>query len=202
MIERTFWHVRASLVALAALLMLLGGCTSQSKRNKSTELSTLAKPHIQVNVARQLLILYTEDGHRRVYPISTGKQGVGQQAGSLQTPLGKHVIIDKVGDGLPWNAIYKHGIFTGKYYSQKQSGGREDPILSRIIRLAGTEKGFNLGEDVDTESRRIYIHGTPPSERPQDRIPLSRGCIRMDVNHIIDLYQRAPLGTHVEIKEK
>ena len=189
-----------------AFVLLLTGCASQKADKSSSFIFEPPQPpeaRIEVDISNQLLTLHSADGRMRVYPVSTGKNGAGQRRGSMQTPLGEHVIIEKVGDGLPWNAIYKYGAFTGKYYDRTtQLKKGEDPILSRIIRIAGTEDGYNSGGDVDTENRRIYIHGTPPSERPQDRKPTSHGCIRMDVNHMIDLFQRVDVGTKVVIRDK
>ena len=193
------------LFCLAVVVCLFNpGCSTPEKPREVFKLQPAPPdPRIEVNISRQLLTLHTADGRQRVYPVSTGKNGAGQRRGSMQTPLGEHVIIEKVGDGLPWSAIYKYGTFTGKYYDSSTSVKKgEDPILSRIIRIAGTEEGFNVGGDVDTEHRRIYIHGTPPSERPQDRKPASRGCIRMDVNHVMDLFSRVDVGTRVVIREK
>ena len=59
------------------------------------------------------------------------------------------------------------------------------------------EQGFNLGGDVDTFSRYIYIHGTPPAETLG--IPMSHGCVRMDPDAVIDLYDRVAVGTPVNI---
>lgn len=196
-------HIFRWLLLSVTVCLLNPGCSTPEKPRATVSHEPVpVEPRIEINISGQLLTLYTADGRHRVYPVSTGKNGAGQRKGSMQTPLGEHVIIEKVGDGMPWNAIYKYGVFTGKYYdSSKPVKKGEDPILSRIIRIAGTEKGFNVGGDVDTEHRRIYIHGTPPSERPQDRKPTSRGCIRMDVNHVIDLFSRVDVGTRVVIKE-
>lgn len=189
--------------AATAILLLISGCTTSEKPPEVAVRIVPPEPRVEINLSRQLLTLHTADGRQRVYPVSTGRNGAGQHSGTGKTPLGEHVIIEKVGDGRPWNAIYKYGAFTGKYYNRPAPVKKgEDPILSRIIRIAGTEEGFNVGGDVDTEGRRIYIHGTPPSERPQDRKPTSRGCIRMDVNHVIDLFQRVDVGTRVVIKEQ
>lgn len=197
--RRIFYTVKTCSLAVAVSL-LMAGCSTQEK---PLEARYAQEPEIEINVARQLLILHMADGRRRIYPVSTARNGVGQKMGSMQTPLGKHVIIEKIGDGLPWNAIYKYGAFTGKYYNRLTPVKKgEDPILSRIIRIAGTEAGFNTGDGVDTEYRRIYIHGTPPSERPQDRKPTSRGCIRMDVNHVMDLFSQVDVGTKVIIRDK
>jgi lipoprotein-anchoring transpeptidase ErfK/SrfK len=45
--------------------------------------------------------------------------------------------------------------------------------------------------------RFIYIHGTPDSV--PIGVPGSKGCVRMRNRDIIDLYDRVPAGTVVEI---
>jgi lipoprotein-anchoring transpeptidase ErfK/SrfK len=45
--------------------------------------------------------------------------------------------------------------------------------------------------------RYIYIHGTPDSE-PMG-MPRSHGCIRMRNVDILDLFDRIPVGTPVQI---
>lgn len=184
------------------LLLLLSitftGCSVTPNQKVSTPKPL---PRIEINIAEQKLHFYSKAGEHKVYPVSTAKLGTGQNEGSLQTPLGKHVIIEKVGDGLPWNAVFKYGAFAGRYYSPGQESNSVDPILTRIIRLAGTEPGFNSGPGVDSEQRRIYIHGTPPSEMPEAGVPRSRGCIRMSPRHITDLYDQVAVGTEVIIQE-
>ncbi|MGI9274422.1 MAG: L,D-transpeptidase [Endozoicomonas sp.] len=184
------------LCLLGAASFLLSGCSSRKTLEVGTPL-----PRIEISVAEQNLTYYSHSGAHRTYPVSTARFGTGQADGSLQTPLGKHVIVEKVGDGLPWNAVFKYGAFTGKYYQPGQLHSSGDPILTRIIRLAGTEEGFNAGPGVDTEQRRIYIHGTPASEKPEEGVPRSRGCIRMSARHILDLYQHVSVGTEVIIKK-
>ncbi|MBW3568077.1 MAG: L,D-transpeptidase, partial [Proteobacteria bacterium] len=55
----------------------------------------------------------------------------------------------------------------------------------------------NRGGSVDTKRRFIYIHGTPDSE-PLG-LPRSHGCIRMRNADIIELFDKVPEGTPVEI---
>ena len=184
---------------LLLALCLLSGCAQ--KPDKPSVLSTKYLVKLEVDISQQQLTLKYPDGRKKKYPVSTAARGIGQAEGSMKTPLGKHVVIDKVGDGLPWNAMFRYGEFTGKYYDEKKYKELKDPILSRIIRISGVEKGFNSGAGVDTENRRIYIHGTPPSQHPEEGVPRSKGCIRMSGEHMIDLYKRVPLGAEVIIKE-
>ena len=63
-----------------------------------------------------------------------------------------------------------------------------DLITSRIMRLKGEEPGINLGGQVDSYERYIYIHGT--NEEGRIGQPVSHGCIRMRNHDVIDLYDR------------
>ncbi len=59
------------------------------------------------------------------------------------------------------------------------------------------EKGINNGRNVDTYSRLIYIHGTDEEGRLGK--PASSGSIPMGNKAIIDLFDRIPVGTIVDI---
>ena len=72
-----------------------------------------------------------------------------------------------------------------------------DWILSRIIWLRGLEEGRNQGGSVDTQSRYIYIHGTPEEDRIGQ--PASHGCIRMRNDDVIELFELVNPGTPVEV---
>jgi L,D-transpeptidase YbiS len=61
------------------------------------------------------------------------------------------------------------------------------------------EPGKNRGGAVDSMRRYIYIHGSP--DEVAMGVPGSRGCVRMRNRDIIDLFERVPVGTRVEIVE-
>ena len=66
--------------------------------------------------------------------------------------------------------------------------------LSRILRLKGLEENINLGGDVDSYQRYIYIHGTAHEDKIGEKA--SHGCIRMlnqDVIELIDICQEKML---------
>jgi hypothetical protein len=132
--------------------------------------------------------------------VSTASEGVGQQEGSWQTPLGRHVIRAKIGQNCPLHSVFVGRRFTGEIYSpdlQKLYPDRRDWILSRILWLSGLEPGFNRLGNVDTMRRYIYIHGSP--DHAQMGEPGSRGCIRMHGNDMIDLFDRIEAGTTIDI---
>ena len=158
--------------------------------------------HIRISVAQQRLSLIDEDGRvERSYPVSTAIKGVGEARGSYCTPRGKHIIRAKIGDGCAENTVFVARRPTGECYTpdlDKASPGR-DWILTRILWLSGCEPGHNRLSSVDTMSRYIYIHGSP--DTTEMGVPGSHGCIRMRNADIIDLFDRVPVYTPVEITE-
>ncbi len=72
-------------------------------------------------------------------------------------------------------------------------------ITSRILRLRGLEAGVNLGGEVDTYDRLIYIHGTNHESRLGE--PLSAGCLLMRNLDIIELFEQVRSGDLVWITD-
>jgi len=70
--------------------------------------------------------------------------------------------------------------------------------LARILWLCGMEPGKNQGAEVDSHDRAIYIHGA--GSHVAFGTPTSRGCVRMRIQDVIELYQAVPLGTDVDIE--
>lgn len=158
---------------------------------------------LKIVIGEQTLYAYDNDQLWRQFAISTAKNGIGQQEGSGCTPLGQHKIAQKIGDGLPPNAVLVGRVFTGEIYDDKLGADnpQRDWILTRILWLMGLEDGYNLGQNeqgcCDTYQRYIYIHGTPDSE-PMG-VPLSHGCIRMRNDALIELFDWVQVDTLVEI---
>ena len=152
---------------------------------------------IKVMVSEQKLYHRRKTGVVCVYPISTATKGIGNQQGSLQTPLGKHQIRIKIGADLPKYTYFisraPKGIFTTKIAHQSA-----DWILSRILWLEGMQAGLNKRGVVDTFQRYIYIHGT--NEEDLIGTPASHGCIRMKNDDILDLFDQVSCGERVLIK--
>ncbi|MGB1270849.1 MAG: L,D-transpeptidase family protein, partial [Endozoicomonas sp.] len=118
-----------------------------------------------------------------------------------QTPLGRHVIRAKIGEGLPLHSVFVSRRFTGEIYSPGLTAvypGRKDWILTRILWLSGLEPGYNRLGSVDTMRRYIYIHGSP--DTAEMGVAGSRGCIRMYGRDIIDLFDRVDAGTCIDIQ--
>ena len=154
---------------------------------------------IRINIEKQTLELLDDDYPLRSYPVSTAKNGVGEQSGSLRTPRGKHLIRAKIGAGQPVNTVFVGRRPTGEIYTPElgQQFPERDWILSRILWLSGCEPGFNRLGEMDTMRRYIYIHGT--ADENAIGSPVSHGCVRMRNQDIIELFDLVPAGTPVEI---
>ena len=156
-------------------------------------------PEIKINIILQSLTLFLDDSTQKFFSISTALNGSGQQENSGQTPLGKHIVRAKIGDGLPINSVFIGRRPTQEIFNYdlgKQFPDR-DWILTRILWLSGKQQGFNRLGQVDTMRRFIYIHGTPYEN--QLGKPVSHGCIRMANKDVIELFDLTPIGCPVEI---
>ena len=157
---------------------------------------------ITINIASQALDLLDDLGHLiRRYPISTAARGAGEQAGSLCTPRGQHLVRAKIGGRLPLNTVFVGRRPTGEIYTPElgQAAPDRDWILTRILWLSGKETGFNRLGPCDTMRRYIYIHGTPDEQFEQ--APRSHGCIRMRNQQVAELFDLVPPYTPVSITE-
>ena len=152
-----------------------------------------------MDIAQQELTLWEGAELLHRYAVSTARNGVGQAMGSGCTPLGRHHIRLRIGEGCPENTVFRGRRPTGEIYGpelESRFPGR-DWILTRILWLSGLEPGHNRGGSVDTLRRFIYIHGAP------DGVPmgmaLSHGCIRMRNRELMQLFELVRAGTPVDI---
>ncbi|MDH2241328.1 L,D-transpeptidase [Pseudomonas sp. GD03909] len=156
---------------------------------------------LHISIADQQLYGFAGGRLRLRFPVSTGRNGVGEQNGSGCTPRGMHQVRARIGDGLPAGAVLRGRRWTGEVWSAALHGsfpGR-DWILTRILWLSGCEAGVNRMGAVDTFRRYIYIHGTPDCE-PMG-VPLSHGCIRMRNADLLQLFPLVPPHCAVSIDE-
>jgi L,D-transpeptidase YbiS len=156
--------------------------------------------YLKVDVSAQKLLVLQNNILHQSYSISTGKNGVGEQFGSEQTPRGWHIIRAKIGTDCPINTVFIRRRPTGEIFSPKlaQANPNRDWILTRIMWLSGLEVGKNRLGQVDTMRRFIYIHGVP--DEAQLGIPLSHGCIRMHSADLIELFENTPIYTRLLIQ--
>ena len=156
---------------------------------------------IEIKIDSQYLdVINNNQVKIKSYQISSAKNGAGQDRGSFCTPLGKHVIRAKIGEGQPVNTVFIRRRPTGEIYSPKlgEKYPDRDWILTRILWLSGCEPGFNRLGTVDTMRRYIYIHGSPDSIDMGS--PGSIGCIRMLNTNLLELFDLIDVGTEVNIK--
>ena len=155
---------------------------------------------ILVDISQQRLFLLDNRGDLIIsYPISSSSYGEGQVENSFKTPLGKHIVKEKIGFDAPKNTIFKERVNIGRYAEIFDSDfdSEDDHITSRILWLEGTEEGYNKGGNVDSFYRYIYIHGTP--EEGLIGKKASHGCIRMFNDDVIELFSLVDKGTKVNI---
>ena len=154
---------------------------------------------IRIDLAEQRLDLVEDGVARFSAPVSTARNGPGEQFGSECTPRGRHRVIARIGDGAATGTVFVGREPTGEICTPAHYDAEPDRdwILTRILWLGGTEPGRNQGGDVDTEARTIYIHGCPDA-LPMG-VPGSHGCIRMRNEAVIELFDRVAVGTPVEI---
>jgi lipoprotein-anchoring transpeptidase ErfK/SrfK len=149
---------------------------------------------IIINLKLQALELHEGEDCLAQYIISSGKNGIGQEMGSEQTPLGRHMIYRKIGTDALINTVFVHRRATGEIYTPELDAAQpgRDWILTRILWLMGLEPGYNRFGQRDTRNRYIYIHGTPDSTILGQTG--SKGCIRMRNLDIIDLFDMVEEG--------
>lgn len=128
------------------------------------------------------------------YPVSTAKNGAGEQFGSECTPRGWHRIRAKIGGGQPLMSVFTARRPTGEIYTKKLAKDypERDWILTRILWLSGLEPGKNRMGNVDSMRRYIYIHGSP--DHCVFRKPESHGCIRMRNNDVRELFDQVAVN--------
>ena len=154
---------------------------------------------IYVGIKRQELVLFENAKIVNKYPISSAKNGSGNEFNSEKTPLGLHTIKSKYGHKTPTCGVFDHRKFTGEITTINHDtlSTNKDIISSRIIRIEGLEQGYNKGEGVDTYMRKIYIHGT--NEEGLIGQQVSHGCIRMKNIDIVELFNKVNNNTLIVI---
>lgn len=161
---------------------------------------------LYVSLTKQRMYWIENGRTQRAFVISGAKNGAGSLSGSNKTPTGLHLIAEKHGATTPPGGILVSRVFQGRIADilSEPLDVPEDHVTTRVLWLKGLEPGINLGKDaqgrnVDSYSRYIYIHGTP--EEGLLGQPASHGCIRMKNREVIELYDMAPAGAYVLIRE-
>lgn len=174
-------------IGLTVFLLGLASCATESGIPQYA-----VKDGVVVSVKDQKMAVVKNGKAVKTYKVSTSKFGHGDTNGSNHTPLGWLTVSDKIGGNQPSGMVFKKRKPTGEIL-QPNAPGR-DPIVSRIIWLAGNEK-----HNKNAKPRCIYIHGTP-EEKKLGR-PASYGCVRMRSRDVIELYNVVDRGTPVVIEK-
>jgi lipoprotein-anchoring transpeptidase ErfK/SrfK len=155
---------------------------------------------LRVSIPRQEMDLIEAGRVVRTWPVSTAKNGPGEQRDSGCTPRGWHRIRARIGAGMPLGTVFKGRRPTGEIHDVELAARfpERDWILARILWLGGLEPGFNRYGLVDTTWRYIYIHGSPDSG--VTGIPASHGCIRMKNGDVAEVFELVPAGMRVLIE--
>ena len=127
----------------------------------------------------------------RSYPVSTSRFGIGTEEGSMKTPTGRFRVAEKIGAGLPSDAVFQSRVLLRP---DDPLPPTEDLVMSRVLWLDGLDE-----QNVNTRDRFIYIHGT----KHEDKIgnPASHGCVRMRNEDVLELFDLVDEGAHVTIEE-
>jgi L,D-transpeptidase YbiS len=147
--------------------------------------------NIHVSIRDQRLTLMEDETPIRSYPVSTSRFGIGTEEGSMKTPTGRFRVAEKIGGGLPTDAVFQSRV---PLKSDDPLPPTEDLVMSRILWLDGLDE-----QNANTRDRFIYIHGT----KHEDKIgnPASHGCVRMRNADVVELFDLVDEGAHVTIEE-
>jgi len=147
--------------------------------------------NIHISIQDQRLTLIEDEKPIRSYPVSTSRFGIGTEEGSMKTPTGRFRVAEKIGGGLPSDAVFQSRV---PLKPDDPLPPTEDLVMSRILWLDGLDE-----DNANTRDRFIYIHGT----KHEDKIgrPASHGCIRMRNIDIVDLFELVDEDAHVTIEE-
>lgn len=190
----SYW-CRGAVLFLSCVLFFLLTLSSSSQ--------VMAKDFIiTVEVSAQKLYLFEDIPFKnpklvKTYPVSTSKYGTGPT--DKKTPLGTHIIAEKIGRGARIGTVFvarRRAGWIARIHNDT-TDTENDFITTRILWLKGIQPGINEGEGVSSYYRYIYIHGT--SEEGLIGSPASNGCIRMKNKDIIELFRLVPEGTLVNI---
>lgn len=195
-------------VILFITLLLISCTVTEEKPSNYMVLSNIESISVEyrelealvvVEISTQQLFLLKKGKIEKIYSISTSVYGTGSKVNSFKTPLGRHKISEKIGEGLPEGAILKGRSWTGAIANiiKEPIDTEFDVVTSRILWLTGLEAGKNQGPGVDSKSRYIYIHGT--AEEGLIGKPASDGCVRMYNEDVITLFDKVDTNTEVLI---
>ncbi|MDD2676031.1 MAG: L,D-transpeptidase family protein [Methylacidiphilaceae bacterium] len=173
-------------LCIGALALLLSSCVTTTNYKPTTV--------VRVSVHDQALEVVKDGTATHRFPVSTSRFGLGDQTNSYRTPLGRFIVQNKIGDGVPLGGKFHHRQYTGERVDLEHgSAPGHDSLLTRILWLRGLE-----ASNRNAYSRGIYIHGT--NQEALIGQPASYGCVRMRNQDVVALYNVVPLGSLVVIQ--
>ncbi|QSR84064.1 L,D-transpeptidase family protein [Methylacidimicrobium sp. B4] len=173
-------------LCICALAVLLSSCVTSTTYKPTTV--------VRVSVHDQALEVVKDGTPTHRFPVSTSRFGLGDQPNSFRTPLGRFVVQNKIGDGVPLGGKFYHRHYTGERVDlERGSAPGHDSLLTRILWLRGLEE-----QNRNAYGRGIYIHGT--NQEALIGQPASYGCIRMRNRDVLSLYESVPVGSLVVIQ--
>jgi hypothetical protein len=151
-----------------------------------------------VRISTSTLQFFRDNKLVKSYAVSTSRRPPSNIKNSLGTPRGLHEIAERIGAGQPAGMVFQSRLPTGRHFSEMPDSEAEGNLItSRILWLRGLEPGVNLGGDVDTYERYVYIHGTNHEDRIGER--QSGGCVLLGNVDVIELYDQVRAGDQVLI---
>lgn len=173
-------------LCICAIAVLLSSCATTTHYKPATV--------VRVSVRDQALEVVKDGTPTHRFPVSTSRFGLGDQPNSFRTPLGRFVVQNKIGDGVPLGGKFHHRQYTGERVDLEHGTvPGHDSLLTRILWLRGLEEGNR-----NAYGRGIYIHGT--NQEALVGQPASYGCVRMRNRDVLTLYDIVPLGSLVVIQ--
>jgi lipoprotein-anchoring transpeptidase ErfK/SrfK len=180
---------RTLLAATAAAAALPGAAAAQFQLPRKLQpqrvnmRTGIAAPHIVVLPRSHFLYFVDEPGRALRYGVGVGRAGL-EFTGTAVIEVKKEWPTWRPTEEMIERDPQEYARFKDNDYVQP--GGPGNPLGARALYL------FQNGRDT------FYrIHGTnAPSTIGQS---VSNGCIRMLNDHVIDLYERVPIGTRVTV---
>ena len=92
---------------------------------------------IEIDISEQRLYLIQNSTVKASYAVSTSKYGEGSIENSFKTPLGYHIVKEKIGEGAKKNTIFKSRINTRRPAEiiKEYKDSDDDFVTSRIMWL-------------------------------------------------------------------
>ena len=105
----------------------------------------MSEDYIHIKVSEQRLRLWKAGKVVRSYPVSTARNGTGEEMGSEKTPRGWHRIRAMIGKDCEADTVFVARRPTGERYTPALAAAFPDRdwILTRILWLSGSEPGKN-----------------------------------------------------------